>query len=223
MLNVHLVMYIQHRQSNPFNGQSNTLAGVRMNDRMSTELFGGADRYKALKCIFQNPGRHFGARELAAEAHIDPGNASRWLRRWAEAGLLEKTLVLNMPRYAAAADPALKHLSLFFQQDSDMVRQLRDRVGEIGVPVDAAVVFGSTAKGTAGADSDIDVLLLTDMPRLAAQTFFKPVARKLGRPVNVLVYKTKSWKEAVANDNPLAIDILGGSLIALKGDIHAIA
>jgi predicted nucleotidyltransferase len=194
-----------------------------MNDRLSTELFGGADRYKALRCIFQNPGRHFGARELAAEADIDPGNASRWLRRWAEAGLLEKTTVLNMPRYTAAADPALKHLGLFFQQDSDMVRQLRERIAEATTTIDAAAVFGSTAKGTAGADSDIDVLLLTDMSRLAAQTFFKPVARKLERPVNVLVYKTRDWKEAVAAGNPLALDILGGSLIELKGDIHGIA
>jgi predicted nucleotidyltransferase len=194
-----------------------------MNDRMATELFGGADRYKALRCIFQNPGRHFGARELAAEAGIDPGNASRWLRRWAGVGLLEKTAVLNMPRYTAATDPSLQHLLLFFQQDSDMVRLLRERIAEATVTIDAAAVFGSTAKGTTGANSDIDVLLLTGMSRLAAQTLFKPVARKLGRPVNALVYRTRDWQEAVAGGNPLALDILGGSLITLKGDIRGTA
>ncbi|NNU44764.1 hypothetical protein [Ramlibacter montanisoli] len=46
-----------------------------------TELLGGAGRYKALRCLYEQPSRAFGTRELAALAGIDPSNASRWLRR----------------------------------------------------------------------------------------------------------------------------------------------
>lgn len=194
-----------------------------MNIRMLSELFGGSDRYKALKCLFANAARDFGARELASEAGIDPGNASRWLRRWAAAGLLEKKEVLNRPRYLASSDPALAHLKLFFQQDSELTRLLRAKVGELGERVEAAAVFGSTAKGTDSTDSDIDLLLITSMPRVEAQTIFKPIGRQLKRPVNVLTYEPGRWKEAVIRGNPFVNEILGNALIPLKGDLHAIA
>lgn len=194
-----------------------------MNTQMLSELFGGTERYKALKCLFANPARDFGARELAGEARIDPGNASRWLRRWADAGLLEKKEILKRPRYFASRDPGLSNLRLFFQQDNELVRLLGAQVAKLGERVEAAAVFGSTAQGTDNIDSDIDVLLLTDMSSVEAQTLFKPVGRQLSRPVNVLVYEARRWRDAVSSGDPLVAEILGDALIALKGDLHAIA
>lgn len=194
-----------------------------MNTQMLSELFGGADRYKALKRIFADPSREFGPRELASEARIDPGNASRWLKRWTEAGLLDKKVLANRPRYRASRDPALTHLRLFFQQDGELARTLATQVGKLGERVEAAVIFGSTANGTSTAESDIDLLLITDMPRVEVQAFFKPVGRELGRPVNVLAYDAKKWKQASASRNPLTAEILGGPLLPLKGDLHAVA
>ena len=194
-----------------------------MNAQMLSELFGGAERYKALRCLFAEPTRDFGARELAAEADIDPGNASRWLRRWADVGLLERKEILKRPRYLVSRDPALTHLRLFLQQDSKLARVLGERVVELGARVEAAAIFGSTAKGAETADSDIDLLLLTDMSRVEAQAAFKPAGRELGRPVNVLTYEPRRWKKAVAGENPFVADILGGALIELKGDVHALA
>ncbi|VCU68944.1 hypothetical protein PIGHUM_01003 [Pigmentiphaga humi] len=194
-----------------------------MNTQMLAELFGGMERYKALKCLFAHPSRDFGARELAGEAQVDPGNASRWLRRWAAVGLLEKKEVFNRPRYSASRDPNLEHLRLFFQRESQLVRRIGERIADLGERVDAAAIFGSVAKGTDGVDSDIDLLLLTTMPGVEAQAFFKPVGRELQRSINVLTYETDRWKEAVADGNPFVSEILDGALIVLKGDLHAIA
>jgi len=194
-----------------------------MNIQMLSELFGGVERYKALQCLFAHPARDFGARDLAGEAGIDPGNASRWLRRWADAGLLERKEVLKRPRYSASGDPALAHLQRFFQQGSELAQVLGAQVAELGDRVEAAAIFGSTAQGTEGADSDIDLLLLTRMPRVEAQALFKPAGRQLKRPVNVLTYEPRRWREAVDSGNPFAREILGGALIPLKGDLHAAA
>ncbi|MFT3816399.1 MAG: nucleotidyltransferase domain-containing protein [Rubrivivax sp.] len=194
-----------------------------MNVQMLAELFGGAERSKALKCLFANPGRDFGARELASAAQVDPGNASRWLRRWAAAGLLETRQVLNRPRYSVSRDPSLAHLKLFFQHDSELARAIGAQIARLGGRVEAAAVFGSTAQGTDAADSDVDLLLLTDMPRVEAQALFKPVGRWLKRPINVLTYEPARWKKARAGGDPLVSEILGGALIELKGDLHAIA
>ena len=42
------------------------------------------------------------------------------------------------------------------------VRYLRERVEENGVRVNRMVLFGSHAKGTAGEDSDIDVVIISN-------------------------------------------------------------
>ena len=194
-----------------------------MNIRLMAELFGGADRYRALKSLLENPGRDFGARELAAHAGIDPGNASRWLRRWTDAGILQKTVVLKQPRYRVSSDPSLKPLQEFFQQGSELVSQLSDRLSKLGERVETAVVFGSIAKGSAGAESDIDLLLVGDLSRLEAQAFFKPTARKLGRPVNVLTYSADEWQQSIKDKDPLVLEVLQEPNILLKGNLGATA
>lgn len=76
-----------------------------MNTALMTELFGGAGRYKALRCLFEHADRAFGTRELATAAGIDAGNASRWLRRWTDIGLLERRTERGLAVFQASKDP----------------------------------------------------------------------------------------------------------------------
>ena len=194
-----------------------------MNTNLMSELFGGADRYKALKSLYQSPNTNFGPRELASAAKIDPGNASRWLRRWAQAGLVEPVQVSKLTKYHASTNPALAPLLHLLQQDSEIVNALTEQLDVLGSQVEFAMIFGSTATGMTTSDSDIDLLLITDMSRLEAQTAFKAVARKLGKPVNVLAYTRAQWKAALAAQNPLVAEIATGARIQLKGNVDAIA
>lgn len=186
--------------------------------KLMQELLGGAERAKALACLFEHAQREFSARELAQAAHIDAGNVSRWLRRWADAGLLDRTSTRG--RYRVAARDTLRPLIAFFQQQSALAQSLRQRIDELGNEVQAAAIFGSTASGAALPDSDVDVLLLADIPRVRAQAHFKALSRELDRPVNVLAYVPKAWQSLVQEGNPLATDILDGPLIVLKGALY---
>lgn len=190
------------------------------NTQALIELFGGTTRYKALKGLFEDPEQAYSAKELAAKVGISPGNASDLLLRWTRQGLVTKTFVLKYPRYAATKDPAFQPIRELFQQGSDLVRELKTRLGELGEgTVAAAAVFGSVASGKVTEASDVDLLLLTEMSRVEAQALFKPVGRKLGRPVNVLAYAPEEWAAAVRDGNPLAHEILKSPLILVKGDI----
>lgn len=194
-----------------------------MNASLMAELFGGAARYKALRCLYEQPARAFGTRELAAAAGIDPSNASRWLRRWAEVGLVQRRLERGSPVFQASGDPWLAPLSLLLQQDSRVTRVLRERVAALGDEVEAAAIFGSAARGEADEKSDIDLLLVTTLPQLRAQALLKAAGRELGRPVNVLAYTPAAWRAASVGGDPVVQDILGHALVMLKGDAHAAA
>ena len=193
-----------------------------MNTHLMNELVGGAARYRALRCLFEQTEREFGTRELAAAAEIDPSNASRWLRRWADVGLVERKTVRGQNLFQASSDPALAALRVLVMQDSDLVRALREHLATLKGQVEAAALFGSAARGDMHSESDIDLLVLTpDISRLQAQAHFKPAGRALKRAVNVLVYTPEDWRQARDDRNPFVLDILGHPTIELKGSLNA--
>jgi len=213
---------MQNRQQNRLHLQTrppHTQVDI-MNQQLMAELFGGGARYKALRVLFEHPGRGYGARELAAAADIDPGATSRWLRRWGEVGLLEKQGEGRSVKYAAATGGELTPLAQLLRQDSDMVRVLRTRLAELEQPVQAAAIFGSVARGEERTDSDIDLLLITAGSRLQMQAHFKPAGRLLGRAVNVLTISPQDWEEA-PGDHELIGEILRNPIIPLVGSLHA--
>ena len=69
-----------------------------MKNALLSELFGDAHRLALLQVLYINPTREFTATEVATLAKVDPGNALRWLKKWADVGLVERTQVLTMRR-----------------------------------------------------------------------------------------------------------------------------
>lgn len=193
-----------------------------MNTLLMTELLGGAARYRALRCLYEQADREFGTRELAAAAAIDPSNASRWLRRWSEVGLVDRKTIRGQSVFQASSDPSLVPLRELVMQDSDIVRVLREHLASLKGAVTAAAIFGSAARGDMHSDSDVDLLVLTpDISRLQAQAHFKPAGRALKRAVNVLVYAPEDWQQERDGRNPFVLEILGHPTIELKGSLHA--
>lgn len=191
-----------------------------MNESSLAEVFGGVTRFRALRALFAEPGRGFGQRELAAEADIDPGNVARLLKRWAELGLVERRQRDGLPRYYASTDPSLMALVTLMQQDSELVRTLREALAAVG-GVKAAVVFGSVARGQAGANSDVDVLVLGTASELKLNAALKPAGRSLGRPVHATAFTIEAFKNQLSAGESFALGILQGPRLPLVGDFDA--
>ncbi|MGE4243254.1 MarR family transcriptional regulator [Ramlibacter sp.] len=192
-----------------------------INAATMSELLGGPSRFKALRCLYEQPERAFGTRELAAEAGVDPGNVSRWLRRWSEVGLVKRREERGAPVFQASDDVSLVPLAQLLQQSSRMSEVLRVQVDALGDQISAAAIFGSAASGTTHAESDVDLLLLTSLPRLKAQAHFKAAGRELGRPVNVVVYTARAWHRALADRNPFVMDVMSKPVVLIKGALGA--
>jgi predicted nucleotidyltransferase len=191
-----------------------------MNLPALAELFGSADRFKALRVLFSEPGRGFGQRELARSAGIDPGHVSRLLKRWLNVGLVQRVEADGLPRYFATNDPAFAPLVALMQQDSELVRILRDFLGGVE-GIQAALIFGSFARGEASAESDIDVLALGNLSELKLNTLARPIGRKLGRPVRVSAMSVDNFREQVRSGEGFAVGIVHGPRIPLIGDLDA--
>jgi len=191
-----------------------------MNESQLTEVFGSADRFRALRALFAEPSRGFGLRELAAEAGVDSGNVSRMLKRWVAAGLVVRRVADGLPRYHVSPDPTLAPLVQLMQQDSALVRTLREALQPIkGIQV--ALLFGSVARGQAGAGSDIDVLVLGHVSELKVNVALKPAGRSLGREIHATACTIDSFHEQLLGRESFAQDIVRGPRTPLIGDFDA--
>lgn len=187
-----------------------------MNESQLTEVFGSADRFRTLRTLFAEPGRGFGLRELAAQAGVDSSNVSRMLKRWVAAGLVTRRQTDGLPRYVASTDPSLRPLVQLMQQDSALVRALREPLQALpGVKV--AVVFGSVARGEAKAGSDVDVLVLGNVSELKANVALKPAARALGRDIHATTCTIPAFHEQLRGGESFAQAIVRGPRIPLIG------
>lgn len=191
-----------------------------MNESTLVEVFGSVGRLRALRAFFSEPARGFGQRELAAQAGLDPGSVARLLKRWTASGLVTRRQQDGLPRYYASTDPALAPLVTLMQQDSAIVRTLRDALS--GLPgVDVAVMFGSVAGNTAGAASDLDLLVLGRASELKLNAAMKPVGRKLGRAVHATASTIDSFKSQLSSGESFARGVMQGPRVCLIGDLDA--
>ncbi|MTV37877.1 nucleotidyltransferase domain-containing protein [Duganella radicis] len=190
-----------------------------MNSAMFAELFGGAARFRALRCLFEQPGRTFGLRELANEAQVDSGNLSRWLQRWSALGLVTTA---EKAGYRASPDPALQPLVQLFQQSSEIVTALKQLFAELP-NVESAVLFGSVARQQESAHSDVDILIIGDTSEIRINALLRPLERQFERAFNASVFSRSMIKQLQNQGNEFVATLLDGPLLLLKGDPHGLA
>jgi DNA-binding MarR family transcriptional regulator len=192
-----------------------------MNESTLVESIGSLGRTRGFRALFGEPERGFGQRELAGEAGLDPGGVARLLKRWTASGLVTRKQQDGLPRYYASTDPALAPLVTLMQQDSALVRTLRDALSGL-TGVEVAVIFGSVARGAAGAASDLDLLVLGRASELKLNAALKPAGRKLGRAVRATACTVESFKNQSRGGESFAVSVLQGPRVSLIGDLEAV-
>jgi predicted nucleotidyltransferase len=89
--------------------------------------------------------------------------------------------------------------------------------------VHAAWLYGSLAKGSDRAQSDIDVLIVADDLTLEeVYAALAPAEKRLGRNVSPTLYTSKEFERRRAAGNTFLSRVLAGKRILLIGDDHAL-
>ncbi|MEI6496581.1 MAG: nucleotidyltransferase domain-containing protein [Actinomycetota bacterium] len=161
-------------------------------------------------------------RQLAAIAGVSPGNASAVIEDLIRAGLVNEAVagrssmvVLNRNHLSAGPLLALAGLR------GELICRLKERLSQ-WPDLDGAWLFGSVARGDAGGESDIDLLIVAhdlQAPVLHAHLsqLEADVRSWTGNDVQVVEHTPESWRKLARSKNPLVEQIrLDG--IALAGD-----
>jgi len=161
---------------------------------------------RVLRLLFAQPDRRFQSAELIRLAKGGVGAVHRQLARLEKAGLVEATRVGNQKHYQARREsPIFAELQGLVAKTVGAVEPLRNSLGEYADSIRAAFVFGSLAKGSDHAESDIDLMVISDV--LHYSDLFEALQEaevRLARPVNPTVMSLTDWRAKRAREDSFA-------------------
>ena len=180
---------------------------------------------RVLAVLFGNPGRSFYGNEVIALAGSGTGAVQRELARLEAAGLVAVTRVGNQKHYQAnAAAPVFEELRGLVLKSSGLIDVLRAALAPLAPQIHAAFVYGSVAKGQDTAQSDIDLMVVSDSLSYADLfTVLEEATNRLGRTVNPTVYSQQELDKRVRADNAFVKRVLAQPNLWVIGEEHGIA
>lgn len=180
---------------------------------------------RVLGLLFGQPERRFGSGEIIALAGSGTGAAHRQLQRLAGVGLVNVTRIGNQKQYQAnPKSPIFPELHGLVVKTVGIVEPLREALKPLASKIDLAFVFGSVAKGTDTARSDLDLMVVSDEVGYAdVYEALQEAEQRLGRPVNPTVRNRAEWAQALSSNDSFVSRIRSQPILMLLGDEGAAA
>jgi predicted nucleotidyltransferase len=179
-------------------------------------LFSGLQQ-RLLAVLFGQPDRSFYGNELLRLTGTGRGALQRELEKLVSADLVTVTPIGNQKHYQAnAAAPIFAELRGIVMKTLGLADVLRTALNAVADRIELAFVFGSVAKGTDTATSDIDLMVVTET--LSYADLFEGLAaaeQVLGRKVNPTLYTSAALAEKVRTENSFVLRVLSQPKIFL--------
>jgi predicted nucleotidyltransferase len=179
-------------------------------------------RQRVLGLLFGQPQRAFSIKELIRLVDAGSGAVQREVERLTRSGLL---VVDGEPRRirANAESVLFNELAAIFEKIGGVVGELRRVLSPLANHFYFAVLYGSIAKQSDHATSDIDLLIVTD--ELTLEDIFAATQRaenRLGRKVSPLLYTSTEFHRRRNAHQPFLTKVLAGKHVVLFGSEDAI-
>lgn len=190
-------------------------------NRLADALF-SATQQRVLALLFGQPGRSFYASEIIGLAGGGSGAVQRELARLADSGLLTVTRIGNQKHYRVnPASPVHDELRSIVLKTFGLADVLRAALEPLLPRIHAAFVYGSTAKGTETAGSDIDLMIVGDGLGYAdVFPLLEAAGLQLGRAVNPTIYTPAELARRKKTGNAFVTRVLEQPRIWLIGNEH---
>ena len=176
---------------------------------------------RVLALLFGQPNRSFFVTELVALADSGSGAVQRELARLAQSGLVTVTKVGNQKHYQANNDsPLFKELCSIINKTVGLQEPVRAALDSLADKISLALIYGSIAKQSDTAASDVDLLLVSNQLTLEEiYSTLAPVEKLLDRSVNPTLYTQKEFDQRRKTKNTFVSRVLNGPTIILIGSI----
>ncbi|MGH7676020.1 MAG: nucleotidyltransferase domain-containing protein [Gemmatimonadales bacterium] len=205
----------------PVKGTIEPIMGTEANpDRVSRLLF-GSTRREVLALLLGRPDERFYLREILRAAGGGSGAVQRELKQLVEAGLVDREARGHQVYFSANREAAIfPELQAIVEKTAGAVDVLRASLSSLlrQGRIQVALVYGSVASGRKTARSDVDLLIVGDVPLAEIIPALRAAEARLGREVTPSVYPVKEFRDKLKRGAPFLKRIMAGPKLFVAGD-----
>lgn len=172
--------------------------------------------------LFGQPDRAYHLNELRRLTGLGSASLQRELNRLTAAGLVDAQAVGNLRRFQAnPQSPVYAELVALTRKTLGTVPVLRDALQALQPGLQSAWVYGSVAKQTDTAQSDIDVMLVgQDLLLSQVLRCLEPAEAELGRKINPSCYSPQEFARRRTEPDSFVNRVLSQPILPLIGNLH---
>ena len=188
---------------------------------IATALFSDSQS-RVFRWVFGQPDRSYHLSELRRLTGLGSASLQRELNRLAGAGLVRTERVGNLRRFQAnPQSPVYGELVGLTCKTLGLEPVLREALLPLIPDLNAAWVYGSVAKQTDTAQSDIDVMLIGENLLLGrVLELLVPLEAQLGRKINPTCYTPADFERRRAEPDSFVNRVLAQPMLPLIGDAN---
>ena len=178
---------------------------------------------KVLFWIFGQPGRSYHLNELRRLTGLGSASLQREINRLVDAKLATSEMVGNQRQISANADSSVfNELCALTRKVVGIAPILQEALIPLQDRISLALIYGSVAKETDTATSDIDVMVVSDDLTLGEELEkLMPVESMFNRKINPTCYTVKEFKTRLRDPDSFVNRVLVQPTIELIGDVDA--
>ena len=187
-----------------------------MSDSAAAVLF-SKTRQAVLTAFLENPGQQRYLRDIERETGLSTGALQNELRQLHRADLIVRVRDGNRVNYQAnTRHPAFEDLRRLVLKTCGTPALLRHSLQAAEPDIRFAAIYGSMAKGSSHAASDVDLLVVGTVSLPALIKIVSPVEEQIGREIGVRLYTPEEFRQRRQAPGFLKT-VLDGQLIPVIG------
>ena len=166
---------------------------------------------RVLGATLVHPDRSFTLQDLLRHASSGRGSAQQQIDRLVHAGVLVEEPRRGRQRSIRANTEFFlyEELRSIALKTFGLIEPIREALQVYADRIEEAFIFGSVVKGNDSGKSDIDVMIVGQVPQLDLFDAANRLQQDLGRVVQFNVYEPAEWRDLVKND-PVVSQIVNG-------------
>ncbi len=196
----------------------NTL-GTKKNTKSIARTLFGSTRRGILGLLLLHPHQSYYVRQIVRLADVSPGAVNRELRKLEKAGIITREQQGRQIHYRANTDcPVFDELRSLLTKTTGLADVLRDALAQLEENIKAAFVYGSLASGEMDAQSDVDLMVVGNVPFGEVVLHLQGAQEQLAREINPTVYPPEEFREKLAAKHHFLTQVMEGPKVFVVGD-----
>jgi len=178
----------------------------------------GKTRLSILSLLLPQPERRLYLREILRLTGAGQGAVQRELEKLTSAGILTKTREGNLTYYQAnRLAPVFGDLRGLIEKTAGASGALRAALLPHADTIHHAFLYGSIARGEERGESDIDLMVIGDVPFLDVVTAVSPLQESLGREINPTVFTPAEFRRRIKEGDHFLTRVMSEERVDLMG------